>query len=191
MKCPSWFDKFEDEIVKENPDIAGICGLMTLEQVELAKKYITFKSHLVEEYGIDQDVIRSNLSMRAVENLLKFPPNNEVRSRSTKIIAKCLLDLNRRLTKPDVDKIIGYAPKSQRRTAINPAEIRLAANPQISLTNTPKNERRELLNQFIKLAGNSIGVYQELAKRNDLEDEYVAFISGVSIIQKYLNGEIK
>lgn len=187
MKCPSWFDVFEREMAKADPNIAGICGLMSIDTIELAKKYIVLKDHLVENYGLDQDFVRANLSMSAASNLLKFAPDSETRQKATEKIAKAL-KMERRLTKKDVDAILQIAPSPK--PAIKPAEIRLPANPQLALVNAPVPKRTELLTAFYKLAGNSIGVYSELAKRDGLDDEYAAFIAGVVIIRKYLDGKL-
>lgn len=189
MKCPSWYDVFEREIEKADPDIAGICGLMTKDGIELAKKYVALKNQLVEDYGLDQDFIRANLSMSAIINLVKFSPASDIRKKATEKIAQAL-KMERRLTKRDVDTIIGYVPKQPAHPAIKPAEIRLPCNPAITLINAPTNKRSEIALQFCKVAGNSIGVYEELAKKNNLEDEYAAFIVGVGIIRKYLDGKL-
>ena len=190
MKCPPWYDIMKRELAKENPDVSRICALMTVDQIEETCRFFVFEDGIYEKYEIENDFVRANVSMNAVSNLLQFAPDSEVRIKVTEKIVKAL-KMNRRVTRKDVDAIMQVVPKHTPRKAIDPTVIRLAANPQISLINTPTNGRKELLNQFYKLAGNSIKVYEELAKKEGLDDEYAAFIAGCVIIQKYLDGEIK
>lgn len=189
MKCPPWYDVMKRELAKENPDVSRICALMTVDQIEETRRYFVFEDYIYDKYGIENDFVRANVSMNAVANLLQFSPDSEVRVNATDKIVKAL-KMDRRVTRKDVDLIMQVAPKNTPRKAVDPAVIRLPANPQITLVNAPTNGRKEILSQFYKLAGKSIGVYEELAKKEGLDDEYAAFIAGVGIIQKYLNGEL-
>ena len=190
MKCPPWYDTMKRELAKENPDISHICALMTVDQIEETKRFFVFEDGIYEKYGIENEFVRANVSLNSVANLTKFSPNSEVRIKTTDAIVN-ILKQRRRVTRKDVDTIMQIAPKYKPRKVIDPATIRMAGNPQIVLTNAKVDGRKELLAQFYKLAGNSIGVYQDLAKRNSLEDEYAAFIVGVGIIRKYLDGELR
>ena len=190
MKCPPWYDVMKRELAKENPDVSRICALMTVDQIEETRRFFVFEDGIFDKYGIENDFVRANVSMSAVSNLLQFAPDSKVRIEATDKIVK-VLKMERRVTRKDVDAIMQVAPKNTPRKATDPTVIRLAANPQIALTNAPTNGRKELLNQFYKLAGNSIGVYEQLAKKEGLDDEYAAFVVGCVIIQKYLDGEIK
>ena len=190
MKCPPWYDVMKRELAKENPDVSRICALMTVDQIEETRRFFVFEDGIFDKYGIENDFVRANVSMSAVANLLQFAPDSKVRIEATEKIVK-VLKMERRITRKDVDAIMQVAPKNTPRKAVDPTVIRLAVNPQIALTNAPTNGRKELLNQFYKLAGNSIGVYEQLAKKEGLDDEYAAFVVGCVIIQKYLDGEIK
>jgi len=187
MKCPPWYDVMKRELAKENPDISRICALMTVDQIEETRRFFVFEDGILEKYGVENDFVRANVSMTAVANLLQFSPDSEVRIKATEKIIQAL-KMNRRVTRKDVDLIMQVTPKHQK--VVDPATIKLAVNPQISLINATINGRKELRNQFYKLAGNSIVVYEELARKEGLEDEYAAFIVGCNIIRKYLDGEL-
>jgi len=188
--CPPWWDKFEAEIFKTNPDFGRYCAMMTTDELEARKKYVGFEAALVENWGFERDFIRVNAPLSAVRGLLKLDLNGEIGIKAIGEIGN-ILKKNESVRKPHVEAILGYKKSITHKQAINPKTIRIPVSPQIALTNAPTNGRKELLNQFYKLAGNSIGVYEQLAKKEGLDDEYAAFVVGCVIIQKYLDGEIK
>lgn len=188
--CPPWWDKFEAEIFKTNPDFGRYCAMMTNAELETRKKYVGFELALVEKGGLERDFIRINAPLSAVRGLLKLDLKGEIGIHAINEIWK-ILKKNESVRKPHIETILGYKKLAIPRKAIDPKTIRIPVSPQIALTNAPTNGRKELLNQFYKLAGNSIGVYEELAKKEGLDDEYAAFVAGCVIIQKYLDGVIK
>jgi len=189
--CPPWWDKFEEELEKIDPNFGRYCAMISNNEIEARKQYVRWERILYEKYGIERDYLRINAPLSAVRSLLKLDLNGETASKASGTIAKALKDTGMAISKKHVESLLGYKKREIYKPVIDPKTIRIPISPQIALTNAPINGRKELLNQFYKLAGTSIGIYEELAKRNDLEDEYAAFIAGCVIIQKYLDGEIK
>ncbi len=174
--CVDFWKKWKTE-----PNFCGL-GSSVAKQYD---KYLTFVDEFSTEFEIDSDIVYRNVPQSSIKRILQFKKSSDIRKKAEKSIADTLKS-KRAITSKYVDSVIEIVPRTKK----------LITEPKVVIAPLSESHQETIASNQIKdkirmlttvLTTGQIEVLLEVAKQNNLDNEYEAMVMVIKWASEKIN----